>query len=1156
MSIVHNGTSGLCIDLRTGVVYDSFFERRYLASFRAVTKQTNSVLSVLPSRSLFQGVEGNIFAPAMGEFETESAAVSAYQQFVLEGHHVEGVAARLLALGLEHALVPFTQRTRVRNANASYWFVGKYKSDSVTLSIQNAQQLDRWANPGMVGTEHDPTVVVWVGNATKVRGMSLLSRIMDEGGPILLQDAYLCRQFNPGKLLMAGTGSLPREFRAIQPEHLMDAIDEALWLLVTYNGLSVTFIRNAIRLLIRNLPVVDLAHYREHVPIYWRVRTGEYGDPQLTPDVTNQLRDAVNATFSTAARACVGLNDAHQRMGFCSDLFRRQILAPDPLVAGLAPAIASRVDWRVAAVLGALQSADVRTQGGVNYHHIHFDVAAPPSVTFFQAITRNLMDDVMLCFSGRSGYVVYAFTPAPVAPADVNALIPAGWQLDAAAPATINALVGVHGLAAGGAWVRWVGGNDQNGVPHLMRDGLQCYVVYHAIPTSEAAHMTGFTAPEARLRRFDVPADFRMAVRATGDLPDILGGAPRVGAYIADNVKPGTPLEYVQEGELRRANNLTAMQRAISMMIGLGYCWDAAHGANAQNDAYRRWLDANHVNIAITTVPDELKVYLGGVRCRKYLEACGGLWTLCFTPHKSVVHASAGHESILEFLRRPDTLSSYILKLRCAVEMSDQMCRVSNARLTGCQLPFLWPDTVNERLEDAGVDQLTIVDLGKYMARQACILAAVFDHPDSAVVRSFGVEAVSTMRLREVSAIDTVHFTESVVQHINWLTPQVLNCATWMYYYGVAAPSFVPDRTARGWLRAAKFSTRWQGVASEFLPGGMIDRDDEIWCAVLSGLVYHDWYPATLVLAQYGKELVVNVSDVRTNHCRGYTAVQMRLNLPYETRLGTVTVRGANLNASRDVRLPCAGVSGWRDGEELLSTTVAYSGEGLVTDVTLEVDANNASLINGVDACNLDLNNTTFANRSLSFGIFRPNLVVLDFPEVQRCSGHFWLKTVVVDEAISAGFGAGTQRLLQYLGPPEPLAVADDGGAGTILARQQLLVDAPDVASQAVSTPDNRVGNEPLHEVSPQMANQSRVDRLWDSFTSSIEVNRLMATALSQIPMAIVGKRQGDSNTATTAASTRSASFGSVISAITGASGVTSATVGHVDGAAAGSVPP
>ncbi len=907
--------------------------------------------------------------------------------------------------------------------------------------------------------EHDPTVVVWVGNATKLKGMSLLSRIMDEGSPIMLQDSYLCRQFHPGKLLMAGTGSLAREFRAIQPEHLMDAIDEALWILVTYNNLSISFIRNAIRLLIQNLPVVDLAHYREHTPLYWQVRAGVYGNPALAPAVEDNLVDTVNMTFSAEARGSVGLDDRDQLVGFCSDLFRRTIYAPDPATSRFAPAVVTTVDWRVAAILGALQAPQVYAQDGVGFRQARFDPAAPPVTNNFMALSRHHLDGVMLCFSGRAGYVIYAYTqPVPQGnnPADI---VDGGWVLEAAVPPLVGALANVPGRHPGGQWVRWAGGNDANGLPHTMTIGLQVYAVYHAVPTTEDGYMGDYTPPVARLRRFDVPADFRLANRANFELPDIIGAAPRVGAYINDNVRPGSVLEFVYEGEVRRGANMSMTQRNIMLMVGLSYCWDAAHGAAAQNDAYRRWMDAVHAQAIVTTIPDELKVYLGGVRCRKYLEACGGLWTLCFTPQVSVVSANAGHEPVLEFLRRPDTLASYILKLRCAVEMSDQMCRVSNARLIGCQLGFLRPEVVDQRIEDAGIDQLTVVDTGKYIARQACILASVFDHPDSAVARSFGVEAVSTMRLREVGALDN-NFTLSAVQHMNWLTPQVLSCSTWMCYYGVAAPSFVPDRVARGWMREAKFSTKWQDVSDHLLPGGLIDRDDEIWCAVFSGMVYHDWYPATLAIAHYGRELVVDVSRVRTKVSSRYTTVPMRLNLPYETRFGTVSVRGVNLNAMRRAILPCDGQSQWREGDLLRHSAVHYSPEGLVQGVALE-----AAVPEHVDVSNVDLRNTTLASQGIAFGRFRPNLVVMNYPVVQRCSGQFWLKTVAVDEAISAGVSAGAQWLLTHLGPPAEIVPEDDGGADVVLARQQLLVDAPNVAIQAASTPQNDIGNEPLHEV-------------------------------------------------------------------------------------------
>jgi hypothetical protein len=124
--------------------------------------------------------------------------------------------------------------------------------------------------------------------------------------------------------------------------------------------------------------------------------------------------------------------------------------------------------------------------------------------------------------------------------------------------------------------------------------------------------MGDYTPPEARLRRFDVPADFRLANRANFELPDIIGAAPRVGAYINDNVRPGSVLEFVYEGEVRRGANMSMTQRNIMLMVGLSYCWDAAHGAAAQNDAYRRRMDAVHAQAIVTTIPDELKVYLGG----------------------------------------------------------------------------------------------------------------------------------------------------------------------------------------------------------------------------------------------------------------------------------------------------------------------------------------------------------------------------------------------------------------------------------------------------------------------------------------------------------------------------------------------------------------
>lgn len=1102
VSIVRAHDDGLMIDLRAGVIYDSFFERKYVRGLVKVEKKTATVLADMKGRNLFSNVEDHVYAPIPDGRLSEADIGATLQLFVEEGRHVEGVAARLLALGLEHALVPFTQRTRVRNANASYWCTGRYRNDAITFSIQNTQQLLNWASPGVAGQEQDPVAVVWVGTADRVRGMSLLSRIMDEGGPMMMQESYLCRQFNPGRLLMVGSGALQRELRAVQPEHLMDAIDEALWILVTYNGLQISFIRNALRLLIRNLPIVDLAHYREQAAIFWQVQEGVIGDPVIDANEVAALRAAVDLHFSADAQACVGIDDDEMAQGMLSDLFRRVLYTPDPARQALAPPTVHQVDWRVCAILGALQSQATHTQDNVVYHNAVFDVTNPPNLAGFAAFERSAMNDVMLCFSGRAGYALYAYQAPAVAPAVANP--PLGWVLEPNTPAAITDLTAA-GNAAGhpddGNWLRWspnIGGAQL--LPPQIEVGLLCYVVYQAIPVTEAPVFPIYDAPDTRLRRFDLPATFRMQTRATGALPDFAAEAPRMMNYARENARPGSKLEFLIEPEGRPVVPLNVMQKCIALIVGVAYCWDAAHGAQSKNDAYRRWMTRDHVDARTTTVPDELKLYLGGVRCRKYIEACGGLWTLCFTKVRSTIYAHAGHEGIFSLLRRPDGLASYIMKLRCAVEMSDQLGRVSNARLTGCQLPFLWPEVVDTRLDDAKIDQTTVMDTGVYAARQACFLAAVFDHPDSAVARSFGVEVVSTMRLREVSAIQG-EFTESVVKHINWVTPQVLMVKTWMYYYGVASPSFVPDKIGRGWLTRASYSTRWQGVAPEYLPGAMMDREDEIWSAVLTGYVYTDWYPATYILAQFGTDLVVNVSDVRVGSWAGLTPIQMRLNLPYETRMGTVTVRGYDLNAMVSVRLPCNDQAQFPADAELVHSVVNYSPQGLVTGVTLpDVAAGAHNTIGGIRIENVDLKRTTFASRGLSFVPTRPNLILNGYPEVNRCAGQFWMRNIVVDKAISAGIGPGAQRLLQHLQPVTELKEEDDGQGAVVIARQNLRVDAPDVAATASVNSTIPIGSEVLHEVDPKLVGTGADSRIWEKLATHLSLQKLLEKAFTKLP--------------------------------------------------------
>lgn len=1077
-AIVHGGGDGLVVQLNTGRPYASFHERRYLQGMVPVQPASMTVLDVLQGRNLWPNAADSVMGPHM---VVGSAAENAatMEKFVRDGHHVEGVAARLLALGLEHALVPFRTRSRVRNAAACYWCTGKYRSDAIIYSLQNVQAVLEWASPNGVGMDNDPTVVVWVGAAEKVRGMSLLSRIMDVGGPMYGQPSYLLRQFDAGRLLMVGTGALRRELRAVEAQDLMDAVNEALWLLVTYNNLSVTFIKNALRLLIRNLPVVDLAQYRESDRQYWRVSQAALGMPVMDPVMEADLTLMVERAFTAQSLAALGL-EPEVRNGMFSDLFRRDLLAPGAGVNGLAPATNHIVDWRVLGMLASMQSQVLGAQGGVNVHAREFDVGNPPVLPRMAAFERRLLDGVMLCFSGRAGYHLYGYSAA-VAPL-AAVIVPPGWQLVAAPPVDLPLPANVPG---DGEWLEWIGGNDPQGVAHLVDNTLRAYVVRQWVPTVEDAYLNGYVAPPAIMRRFDVPDNARMAVQINGAWPDLNAMAPRTAAYVAGAVGNADPLDYLTEDGQRNMALLNNTQRSLAFIIGISYCWDACHGAGQQNDAYRRWVAVQHVGTHLTAVPDENKLFLGGIRARKYVEACGGLWTLCFTRPNEQVLVRAGHEDIIEFLRNRQALASYILKLRCAVEMSDQMCRMSNSRIVGCAEPYLWPQAVDARLTRARIDDHSCVDGATYLARQALILSTVFDHPDASVARTFDVQASSTLRLRE--PIVTPNRPLSTVQHMNWISPQVLKYKMWSWYYGVAAPTFVPDRDARGWLAEGRFSTKWNGVHEHFMAGALTDRQDEIWCAVLTGYVYHDWYPAAMEIAPFGSRLLVDTSRVRQRIYDGYTPVVVRLCLPYETRLGLAVVRGIDLEDDVRPRLACDGVGQWNEGDDIPPLDIQYDGKGRVLQWDLDPNAADMEVI--------DLRDTAFGSEGIEFETYLPSRVVGAFDSVVRSSGQFWMNRMPTSATrVGAGLCAGAQRLLEYLSPPPPVAVIDDGGGQGVIGAARVEEAAPDVA-KARNPAKEGGGDVPLREITQET----------DAFTliSSLsgvndEVKQLLMNALAQ----------------------------------------------------------
>jgi hypothetical protein len=316
MALVTGFGNGLLLKLNTASEYPSFLERQYLARTIRVRAAPGTVAADLKARSFWPSLEDNMSAPRIGE-----GIDADFAEFVAAGKPVEGVAARVLALALEHALVPFRNRTRVKKAAACYYC----SAPDLTFSMKNVQAAMRWTSPGKLGRDVDPRAVVYVGDAKKVKGMSLLSRVYDAGGPLYQERAYILDQFDEGSLLMFGTGGLTRELRPIEANDLWLAIEEALWILVELNHLPVIQLDHILRLLIRNLPIADIAAYRQRGVVGWQTQAATFGPPVLSVPELARVAGECSAAFGNDSHAALGLLEEDMPT-LCSDLFRDVVL--------------------------------------------------------------------------------------------------------------------------------------------------------------------------------------------------------------------------------------------------------------------------------------------------------------------------------------------------------------------------------------------------------------------------------------------------------------------------------------------------------------------------------------------------------------------------------------------------------------------------------------------------------------------------------------------------------------------------------------------------------------------------------------------------------------------------------------------------------------
>jgi hypothetical protein len=567
-------------------------------------------------------------------------------------------------------------------------------------------------------------------------------------------------------------------------------------------------------------------------------------------------------------------------------------------------------------------------------------------------------------------------------------------------------------------------------------------------------YLPTYIPPAGTMRKFDLRANHNMSVNNDGTLPNLERHSPRICKYL-DEVEVGnTNVAYITADGQRGIGLLTAGQRSTAYAMGLALVWEAAHAAATQNDAYGRWVRDRHGLVHLTTVPDELMLRIGGIHSRTYVEPYCALWVLCYLERQDKIKVEHGLENVVELLKSESNLASYLLKLRAGVEMSDQLMRISNCRITGCLDPFLVDASVDNRMVRGHKELDLSIAPAKYLARQALTMATIFDHTDAALVRTGGVKAVGTFRLREPSSGGA--FPPGEMRHMNWISPQQLNCQVWRAYFGVAEPSFMLDREGRALLSEARWTSSWQDVHPDFKAFGLMDREDEIWTALLTSHFSDVWVPATMSVVGYGDNLLVDIADIRDRHCTTLAHIMMRMNLPYESRLAGINIKG--VPGANVTRRPYIGAPPYEmaDADGLCQLDVVYSANGVLTTCT-------ARAVDGDDWRYMRFRDHAWGESGIRLQPVNQHATLQGAVNMERQVAEFWMAQCPTNPDLSAGMSGALSRLLTSLTVP-PVPEEEDQGKGIGKGTIQDDANAANVDKQKdVGQPG--VGNMPMREV-------------------------------------------------------------------------------------------
>jgi len=606
------------------------------------------------------------------------------RDYVVSGKAVAGLVARLAAIALKHALVPFTTRLRPKNASACVWFTSKYRQDGVIHSIQDVTSLGNWLMANREGADNTPMFCIYAGQGNFPRGMALLSRICDAGGPIRNERSHLLDQFENGSVLMAIEAPLPHDLPAVQAEDLWIAIREALHILVAYNFASNGDFNGHIKKLMQNLPLLNTTLYREQnvMDYQWRSFLRVYGAPDLPDQNRAAVKAAVDDHLGIGLEHVFG-SDADGIGNVMSGIFREAALAVPTDGTGVhAHCFAVSREATLLLLYGAAPAIGPLSQQVALLQRWQLPAAPPvygPGINVpGWAVTVGELHEICPAVSGAAGYILHAIVPDPVG----GAALPAGmYPCNAQNQVLLDAF---QVAAAGQSWY------NISGMGFVPMDAITIRVTIFR-PINPANYLAGYVGLDSRLRRFDVPAG--MHLRPVNDFPqnwEASGQCTRafMAAHVGDPV-----LAHWDPGVLRNmwGAQMRPIDRAMAMSHVLGHVLMAHHRNAWENEDFGSWVQENRAHIVVTNPPAKYNTWLGGCRVVHDLHSGGGLWTLAFTPNCQQVTDSYLGGQATEVLQNSNMLCNYILRLRVRIEIGDTVMRTSNTRFLNATGDHLIP---------------------------------------------------------------------------------------------------------------------------------------------------------------------------------------------------------------------------------------------------------------------------------------------------------------------------------------------------------------------------------------------------------------------------------------------------------------------------------